>query len=280
MYLGPATDHFRSFHVWVPNASAPRVTNTIWWFLNDDLVPDTTLLTPDVNLAYPPTKARPQPRDNGADLIGRAFFEPELGICLITGLGPVSNKRMSTRARKRSNQSDNVPLIAPGSHNTLLYKQIGQTEEHYSSLSEILFWIEHGPLLQPPQFPLHAPTNHTTAPITTPSYVPATLQDVPRTPAPSTRQADRTTATQRVSSAITPPQNIVRTNHEAAAPTAPPQKVVRTNPTLACPTKPAQKVLRTNQKLAWPTKPSRTPPLRVSSRLLARLNTQTVPSLA
>jgi hypothetical protein len=253
VYLGPATDHFRAFHVWVPNASAPRITNTVWWFLNDDLVPDTTLLTPDVDLAYPPTKARPQPRDNGADLIGRAFFEPELGICLITGLGPVAEKRMSTRAQKRSHQGDNVPLIAPGAHHTLMYKQIGKTEEHYSSLSEILFWIEQGPLLQPPQFPLHAPPNHTAAPITTPSYVPATLEDVPRTPATTAKKIDIKPANQRAFCTITPPP-----------------KIVRANPELVRPIKTSQKVSRTNQKLPWPIAPARTPPLRVSSRLLAR----------
>jgi hypothetical protein len=30
VYLGPAIEHLRSFEVWVPNTSAPRITNTVW----------------------------------------------------------------------------------------------------------------------------------------------------------------------------------------------------------------------------------------------------------
>ncbi len=33
VYLGPETDHLRSFRVWVPHTSAERTTNTVWWFL-------------------------------------------------------------------------------------------------------------------------------------------------------------------------------------------------------------------------------------------------------
>jgi hypothetical protein len=75
VYLGPAENHLRAFEVWVPNTSAPRVTNTVWRFLHDDIAADTPLLNPESHLAYPPSKARPEPRDNGSDLIGRTFFE-------------------------------------------------------------------------------------------------------------------------------------------------------------------------------------------------------------
>jgi hypothetical protein len=100
VYLGPACEHLRSFEVWVPHTSAPRVTNTVWWFLSD-MSPDDTLISPRPDLAYPPTKSRPHPQANGSDLIGRAFFEPDLGVCLITGQGPVTQKQMSTRAEMR-----------------------------------------------------------------------------------------------------------------------------------------------------------------------------------
>jgi hypothetical protein len=89
VYLGPAMDHLRSFEVWVPNTSAPRVTNTVWWFLAD-LTPDITLMDHDAALAYPPNKDRPFPQNDGTDLIGRTFMEPELGVCLIIGAGPVT----------------------------------------------------------------------------------------------------------------------------------------------------------------------------------------------
>jgi hypothetical protein len=97
VYLGPALDHLRSFEVWVPNTSAPRITNTVWWFLADH-TPDLTLTAPDPTLAYPPTKTRPHPLADGTDLIGRTFFEPDLGVCLIVGTGPVTQHRMASRA--------------------------------------------------------------------------------------------------------------------------------------------------------------------------------------
>jgi hypothetical protein len=191
VYLGPAENHLRAFEVWVPNTSAPRVTNTVWWFLHDNMNADLPLLGAESHLAYPPSKTRPDPRDNGSDLVGRAFLEPELGVCLITGLGPVTHNQMPTRARRQRNRASGEPTIAAGSHFTLTYKQTTTGEENYSSLTEILHWIETGPLLQPPAVPV--PTNQTDAPITTPSYVPATVQYVPHT-APAASALPRPTA--------------------------------------------------------------------------------------
>ncbi len=74
VYLGPVEHHLRAFEVWVPNTSAPRITNTVWWFLHDGILPDASLLDSDTRLAYPPSKALPDPRDNGSDLIGRDCF--------------------------------------------------------------------------------------------------------------------------------------------------------------------------------------------------------------
>ena len=170
VYLGPALDHFRSFEVWVPSTSAPRITNTVWWFMHD-VSPGAELLEADQTHAYPPTKDRPDPQPNGSDLIGRTFLEPEIGVCQITGLGPVTQHHMPTRAQTRK---DVDPPLTIGSHYTLTYTQTNSGEEHYSSLSEILNWIQSGPLLQPP-----AVQNDTEAPITTPAHAPATIQYVP-----------------------------------------------------------------------------------------------------
>jgi hypothetical protein len=61
-----------------------------------------------------------------------------------------------------------------------MYQQITTGEEHYSSLSEILCWIDNGLILRPPIDPVS--TNNTAAPITTPSHVPASIQYVTNTP--------------------------------------------------------------------------------------------------
>ena len=119
VYLGPALDHLRSFEVWVPNTSAPRVTNTVWWFLAN-LEPDTTLTNPDLALAYPPTKARPHPRNDGTDLIGRTFCDPDLGACLIIGTGPVTHHRMPSRAAQSRQRESNAPPLPTGAHHPYL----------------------------------------------------------------------------------------------------------------------------------------------------------------
>jgi hypothetical protein len=65
VYLGPAPHHLRAFEVWVPNTSAPRITNTVWWFLKDT-EPDESLLLPQhSNTAYSPTRTRLHPKNNG-----------------------------------------------------------------------------------------------------------------------------------------------------------------------------------------------------------------------
>jgi hypothetical protein len=181
VYLGPAPNHFRAFEVYVPNTSAPRITNTVWWFMHD-VGPDTALLDIDPAHAYPPTKHRPDPKPNGADLIGRVFVEPEIGVCQIIGLGPATQHRLATRAQVQRQKKDGATAIDQGAHYTLMYTQTSTGEEHFSSLSEILNWIASGPILQPPTLP--GPTNKTDAPITTPAHVPATIQYIPNvTPA-------------------------------------------------------------------------------------------------
>jgi hypothetical protein len=167
VYLGSALNHLRSYEVWVPNTSAPWITNTVWWFLKN-LQPDETLLQPDATAAYPPTRARPNPRDNGSDLIGRNFVEPELGICAITETGPVVHKPLTTRAQMQQHRRSLHPStpITPGAHYTLRYQQRTTGEEHYSSVAEVLQWIALGPFLPPP--PAEAGNPAARAPITTP----------------------------------------------------------------------------------------------------------------
>ena len=106
-------------------------------------------------------------------------------------------KRMDSRAMsKRHRQgTPETPLIPLGSHFTLTYRQLDTGEEHFSSVMEIVSWIELGPLLLPPPTPLPDPTDD--LPITTPSYVPASLQYVPIHPHPSVAHIPMT-AEQRV----------------------------------------------------------------------------------
>ncbi len=101
IYMGPAMEHLRAFQVMVPSASALRVTNTVWWFL-EDLTPNDTLLATNLVSAFPPTKDRPHPKDDGTDLIGRYFVESELGVCVIIGSGPITTKKMDSRAQMAS----------------------------------------------------------------------------------------------------------------------------------------------------------------------------------
>jgi hypothetical protein len=102
-----------------------------------DVRPDTALLDIDLSHAYPPSKYRPDPQPNGSDLIGRMFVDPEIGVCQITGLGPVTQHPLATRAQVRRQRQDGAPAIAQGAHYTLMYIQTATGDEHFSSLSEI-----------------------------------------------------------------------------------------------------------------------------------------------
>jgi hypothetical protein len=133
--------HFRAFSVWIPTNSPSRVTNTVWWFTKP-MKPSQDLLQLDPNIAYPPTRDRPNPSDDGSDLLGRHFLEPELGVCYITGLGPILHKVISTRAeRNQQNLTGSDPTIPTGAHYTLFYRQKLTDAEHVSSITEILYWI-------------------------------------------------------------------------------------------------------------------------------------------
>ena len=173
IYLGPALQHFRAFRIWVSQHSALRVSSTVWWFFQS-CVPDDNLITlPNQDVSYPPTRDRPHPKPDGSDLLGRFFFEPDLGVCCLTRMGPIREKKMQSRALRSIPNAD--PAIPLGFHYTLYYKCVATNEEHFSSLDEICEWIRNGPILQPP-------SNHTSRSpyLTSPPYsVPA--QDPPAT---------------------------------------------------------------------------------------------------
>jgi hypothetical protein len=135
--MGPALNHFRAFRILVPANSAMRISATVWWMFSSFLLDNHLLTLQDTNISYPPTRNRPHPESNGADLLGRFFFEPELGVCCITKLEPVTEKKLSSRAQYRANiGSDKASPL--GIHCTLYYRCIRTNEEFYSSVDEIL----------------------------------------------------------------------------------------------------------------------------------------------
>jgi len=162
IYVGPAMDHFRAFRIWVQQNSAMRVSATVWWFI-PKFVPDDHLLTlQDTTVSYPPTRDRSHPRPDGSDLLGRFFVEPDLGVCCITRLGPITHKQLASRAQRLAMTPTNKP-ISLGAHHTLYYQCVQTKEEFYSSVDEVSQWIQRGPLLRPPVD--SAPTNlHVTSP--------------------------------------------------------------------------------------------------------------------
>jgi hypothetical protein len=170
IYLGPAMRHFRAFHIWVPRTCAQRVSATVWWFLKP-FVPDDELLSPDnVDILYPsPTKERLHPSLDGADLLGRCFFEPHIGICCITRMGPALN------------QTD-TDLMA-----SLHYRCLNTQGEYFSTVEQIAQWIRDGPLLCKPILDLSPPA---AAPVTYPHGLPVPTNEAAILPPPARAQCD------------------------------------------------------------------------------------------
>jgi hypothetical protein len=109
MYIDPALNHYRSFNIWVLSISAPRIANTVWWFMAP-IKPSQEFLQLDLNVAYPPTRHRPDPQKDGSDLLGRHFVEPELGVCCITALGPIARKHANTDPERNATSSAHLGL--------------------------------------------------------------------------------------------------------------------------------------------------------------------------
>jgi hypothetical protein len=172
VFIGPALKHFRSFNIWVPSTSALRIANTVWWFMVP-IKPSQEFLQLDLEVACPPTRNRPNPPKDGSDLLGRHFVEPELGVCCTTALGPIARKHAEHNQLRTPGDEPQIPT---GLRYTFYYNQLLMQTEYLSSVTEILNWIQIGPIL-PPNV---EDTNEIgTLPITTP---PATaLLNVPMT---------------------------------------------------------------------------------------------------
>jgi hypothetical protein len=119
IYVGPALSHFRAFRIWVPQNSAMRVSATVWWFFPSVYIDNSILTLPAAEISYPPTRTRSNPKPNGEDLLGRYFFEPDLGVCCVTRLGPVTNKQVPSRAERAIPITDKP--ISYGPHFTISY---------------------------------------------------------------------------------------------------------------------------------------------------------------
>ncbi len=113
--------------------------------------PSQEFLQIDLDAAYPPTRNRPDPQKDGSDLLGRHFVEPELGVCCITALGPIARKHANTRTERDQLRTPGgaEPPIPAGLHYTLYYNQLLTQTEYLSSVTEILNWIQIGPVLPP-----------------------------------------------------------------------------------------------------------------------------------
>ncbi len=160
-YLGPAMRHFRGFEIWVPQNASKRVSGTVWWFLKP-FEPDTALLAPENNaILYPPIRQRLNPAEDGSDLLGRCFLEPNLGVCCITRLGPELN-----------DENGQTPTAS------LHYRCLASQAEFYSPVQQIEQWITEGPVLQKPET---TDTRPMTVPVSYPIFAPI-IKDVGHTP--------------------------------------------------------------------------------------------------
>ena len=205
-------NHFRAFRIWVAQNSAMRVSSTIWWFLPSFVIDNSLLSVPTDEISYPPTRTRPNPQADGTDLLGRHFFEPDLGVCCVTRLGPVTNKQMPSRAQRNVTTTDKP--ISYGPHFTLYYTCLATKEEHYSSVDEVVQWIRDGPILiAPPQATpsspnLTAPPYARPEPYDTTISVPAEDAAGPTHDVPSENQCTPPEATPRNCDDDTPPRII------------------------------------------------------------------------
>ena len=187
MYLGPAMRHFRGFNIWVPQNCAARVSGTVWWFLKP-FVPDDDLLSPDnTNILYPPSRERLLPSPDGADLLGRCFMDPSIGVCCITQMGPMADR----------NDEASVP--------TLHYRCLNTQAEFYASVEQIANWIQDGPLLKAP---VEDSNRAPAAPVTYPPYAPSRFEgDLPLScPPTSLTSPPATGQPHELPSAITAPE--------------------------------------------------------------------------
>ncbi len=121
------------------------------------MVPETLrarrcLLSPEQDdVLYPLTKERHSPQPSGADLLGRCFEDPTVGVCCITHLGPIADTN-----------DDN------GGKHTLHYRCLHTQAEYMATVDQIIRWIDEAPLLPRP---LRDKTILPAAPVTYPVYL-------------------------------------------------------------------------------------------------------------
>ena len=143
-YLSPALTHYRCHLVFIPKTGATRVTDTL------DLFPDPLFPFEDPSsdpVVPDPTTDRPHPTYAGTDLIGREFWDDELGLCKV--VGPAQPSFLSPQ----TGNLDAAPFLAPGWHPTLQYRSAaGQLER--STVEEVARWVAaYQPSTTPPPPP-------------------------------------------------------------------------------------------------------------------------------
>ncbi len=143
-------NHFRGFNIWVPQTSSARISGTIWWFLKL-FAPDDDLLSPEQDdVLYPFTTERHSPQPSGADLLGRCFEDPTVGVCCITHLGPIVDPDDKYRGEY-----------------TLHYRCLHTQAEYMSTVDQIVQWIKDAPPLPRPAREVRL---QPAAPVTYPVY--------------------------------------------------------------------------------------------------------------
>jgi hypothetical protein len=100
-------------------------------------------------------------------------------VCCITALGPIARKHANTRAERDQLRTPGAePPIPAGLHYTLYYNQLLKQTEYLLSVTEILNWIQIGPILPPnvedPNTSIIGTLPITTPPATGLLYVPMT----------------------------------------------------------------------------------------------------------
>ena len=108
-------------------------------------------------------------------------------MCCITRLGPVTQKRLSSRAQLKNRDTQDQP-IALGAHFTLYYQCVSSREEHFSSVDEVDQWIKKDPILRPPVEQFRTTTNVSAHPHSRPQAQLTPLEqpspEIPRTLTP------------------------------------------------------------------------------------------------
>jgi hypothetical protein len=144
-YLGPALDHYRCHHVYVVSTRRPRISNTLHHFP----LPLFHFEDPTPSLPNPISLSREDPTHtpatDGTDLLGRQFFDAELGQCTVSAVA-----LPYYLAPDEGNHSPDSPLLPPGWHNQLSYTS-PTGAIHTSSVTEITAWLATAP-------PTHTPT--------------------------------------------------------------------------------------------------------------------------